>query len=185
MKEKNAGYTIIEYLPVGEQGFAIGENPNAPAPYVTWQYRTDGSESLFWGHYFTSREDAYADYRLRIENEVRNVAECTHQSPLLPKLCYAPLPSSGEIVMIERGFKGYCKANIPQTGDAMLNRKTADDLNKAIGVTRAQAEAMAAGSLFGWDCPAADPRRYDEQGTPQKREQTAKRQRNKRDEPVR
>ena len=42
MKEKeiNAGYEIIERFPVGEQGFAIGHSETAPAPYVTWQYRT-------------------------------------------------------------------------------------------------------------------------------------------------
>ena len=30
----------------------------------------------------------------------------------------------------------------------------------------AQAEAMKAGSLLGWDCPAADPKNYNEKGTP-------------------
>jgi hypothetical protein len=37
-----------------------------------------------------------------------------------------------------------------------------------MGVTRAQEEAMLAGSLFGWHTKAADPRSYDENGQPQR-----------------
>ena len=39
-------------------------------------------------------------------------------------------------------------------------------LNEQIGVTRAQAAAMLAGSMFGWACPGADPANYDAQGQP-------------------
>ena len=35
--EKNAGYTIRRsVLFEGGSGFALGENPKAPAPFVTW-----------------------------------------------------------------------------------------------------------------------------------------------------
>ena len=79
MKEReiNAGYEIIERFPVGEQGFAIGHSETAPAPYVTWQYRTADLAHFFWGHYLNSKEAAYDDYRGRINAEIEYVAERT------------------------------------------------------------------------------------------------------------
>ena len=38
------------------------------------------------------------------------------------------------------------------------------ETNEKLGVSRAQAEAMLAGSMFGWQTQAADPCSYDEQG---------------------
>lgn len=35
--------------------------------------------------------------------------------------------------------------------------RSAEDLNRAEGVTELQAGAMLAGAVFGWDAPAADP----------------------------
>jgi hypothetical protein len=37
-------------------------------------------------------------------------------------------------------------------------------INAALGVTPAQAAAIGAGSMFGWNCPAADPINYDAAG---------------------
>ena len=166
--EINAGYEIIERFPVGEQGFAIGHSETAPSPYVTWQYRTAAPSHFFWGHYASSKESAYEDYRDRITTEIEYVSERTHKPPLMPKYCYALLPSSGEIIEIERGYKGYSTPNIPQTSDPTSNRNTVDTHNKEMGVTRAQEEAMLAGSMFGWHTKAADPRSYDENGQPQR-----------------
>lgn len=179
MREKNAGYTILEHFPTGEQGFAIGESHTAPAPYVTWQYRVADQNNLFWGHYFTSREDAYADYRMRIEKEVRDITERTHQPPRLPQLCLSIHPSTGDLINIRRGERGFYASDWNIPGNRERNERTAELMNAKWGVTKAQAKAMEAGSAFGWDCPAADPRRYDEQGNPQKQEQAPKRQRNK------
>ena len=41
-----------------------------------------------------------------------------------------------------------------------------DECNESGGVSKAQAAAMLAGSMFGWEVPAADPKNYDEQGQP-------------------
>lgn len=80
----------------------------------------------------------------------------------LPETCFAALDSTDEIVVLVRGEMGYrptgrwVKGVSPQEG--------ANALNNAIGVTKAQAAAMKAGAMFGWDAPAADPRHYDEHG---------------------
>lgn len=35
-ERKNAGYTIVQSLMIGNAEFVIGHHPTAPAPYVTW-----------------------------------------------------------------------------------------------------------------------------------------------------
>lgn len=179
MKEPTViqGYTIIERFPVGEQGFAIGENLNAPAPYVTWQYRTADADHFFWGHYVSSKQAAYEDYEQRIESEVRDVSERTHEPPLLPAYCYSLIPSSGDLIKIMRGQKGYQSTCFNAPGDVRNNRRNADSLNEGMGVTKSQEAAMLAGSLFGWDTKAADPRSYADNGQPKRTK--------KRDEPER
>ncbi|MFR8525621.1 MAG: hypothetical protein ACLVDP_00830 [Flavonifractor plautii] len=88
-------------------------------------------------------------------------------TPPLPEKCFAILPSSGELIVIERYKPGYqvspmahFKGKTPQ--------QTADVLNGDMGVTRAQAAAMLAGVTQGWTSPAADPNRYNERGRPVK-----------------
>lgn len=83
----------------------------------------------------------------------------------LPEKCFTILPSSGELIVIERYKPGYqvspmahFKGKTPQ--------QTADVLNGNLGVTRAQAAAMLAGATQGWTSPAADPNRYSERGRP-------------------
>jgi len=73
----------------------------------------------------------------------------------LPPRCYAQHPSTGKVIGIERGKRGYYPVE---------TRVTADQLNAVLNVTPAQREAMLAGSAFGWHVPAADPARYDARG---------------------
>jgi hypothetical protein len=56
---------------------------------------------------------------------------------------------------VVRGHSGFS----PMYGDW-----SADVLNAKTGVTKAQAEAMYAGAMFGWHVPAANPDNYDENG---------------------
>ncbi len=170
MKEReiNAGYEIIERFPVGEQGFALGHSETAPAPYVTWQYRTADPMHFFWGHYEASKDAAYEDYAKRIEDEVQSVSERTHKPPLLPAFCYTLIPSSGDLIKVLRGQKGYQSTNFNIPGDMQNNRRNADSLNEGMGVTKSQEAAMLAGSMFGWHTKAADPRSYDENGQPKR-----------------
>ncbi len=83
----------------------------------------------------------------------------------LPDECYGVLPSSGEIVIIKRGESGYYPTG--QHGNSQKESVSiVNERNEACGVSKAQAAAMLAGSLFGWNVPAADPKNYDEQGCP-------------------
>ena len=89
----------------------------------------------------------------------------------LPAQCFSVLPSSGELVLLTRGENGYSPCYDFSTPDARQNREFADDCNVKNGVTKAQEAAMLAGSMFGWQTPAADPKNYDEQGQPVKSRQ--------------
>lgn len=80
----------------------------------------------------------------------------------LPKKCFSALDSTGEIIIITRGETGYQPSG--QWLQRVSPQEGADRLNESSGVTKAQAAAMKAGFLFGWDTPAADPKNYDEQG---------------------
>jgi len=85
----------------------------------------------------------------------------------LPEQCYIYLPTSQEIGIVKKGESGYYRSSFsPVYGQD--GKTFVDDLNRQGGVTKAQAEAMCAGSMFGWGCPAADPKSYDENGHLQK-----------------
>lgn len=64
---RNAGYTILQAQTVGNQEIVLGENLNAPDPYVTWMCR-NGTD-YFWGHYFSTLLSASRDYMKRINEE--------------------------------------------------------------------------------------------------------------------
>ena len=82
----------------------------------------------------------------------------------LPERCFGVAEATGEIIVLTRGEMGYRPAGA-RAGD-VSPQEGADALNEALDVTKAQAAAMLAGSLFGWDKPAADPKNYDERGQP-------------------
>jgi len=92
------------------------------------------------------------------------------EKPMLPKQCYATL-HTGDLIIVKYGEKGYYNTDIENQGkDAM--KELANEMNKKLGVTKAQASAMLAGSMYGWTCPAANPKSYDDNGTPIKLKQS-------------
>ena len=66
------------------------------------------------------------------------------------------------VTMVRAHVRGYWLITVAI--DKMQAAAIVAGINTALGNTPPQVEAMAAGSMFGWDCPAADPRAYDVHG---------------------
>ena len=57
--DKNAGYEIKQAVLFDNgRGVALGENPKAPDPFVTWMFTQgkDGGRDYEWGHYRGGQE---------------------------------------------------------------------------------------------------------------------------------
>lgn len=116
------------------------------------------------------------DYHVQVGGNTYHICEFAERmqqygftlTPLrssLPEQCYSTLLDTGKVVILKRGETGYYKADIPYTNKEEA-QALVDEFNRKLGVTKAQAEAMSAGSMFGWACPAADPQNYNEEGQP-------------------
>ena len=81
----------------------------------------------------------------------------------LPDRCYTVLAETGEMIIVKKGESGYYHSDL-NCKDAAVSRVIAAENNKKLGVSKVQEECMAAGSLFGWDVPGADPANYDVDG---------------------
>ncbi|MDD3222704.1 MAG: AAA family ATPase [Lachnospiraceae bacterium] len=95
----------------------------------------------------------------------QNKATYEPKESALPDMCYSVLPSSGELIVINKDEKGY-RPYTHQFADSATNREMCDQMNKNLGVTKRQEAAMLAGSMFGWKVPAANPKNYDGDGNP-------------------
>jgi len=115
------------------------------------------------------------DYHVEVGNNLYHICEFAERMeqcgntviPLrssLPEKCFSVLPSTGELIYLSRGEKGYQPSKVSFTGEE--GRSYANHMNQNSGVSKAQEAAMLAGSMFGWDKPAADPKNYDENGVP-------------------
>ncbi len=99
------------------------------------------------------------------EQMERNNNKVIPLTPPLPEKCFTVQPSSGELIVIDRYKPGY-QVSLLAHFKGKTPQQTADALNANMGVTKAQAAAMLAGSMFGWTSPAADPNRYTVRGRP-------------------
>lgn len=71
----------------------------------------------------------------------------------LPEMCATRRLTDGSPILIKRGTVGYW----PLRDDFDV-----DAFNARHGITPAQVEAMMTGSMFGFDCPGADPLNFTE-----------------------
>lgn len=83
----------------------------------------------------------------------------------LPEQCFSILPSTGELIVIKKGEESYRRSKVALDTPESY-RRYADHMNENFHVTKAQEAAMLAGSMFGWQVPATDPKSYDENGQP-------------------
>ena len=79
----------------------------------------------------------------------------------LPESCYHVLNTTGELIKIKSGEKGYYKLgqSLPKRDcddQSITMDELADNWNNDIGVTKAQRSAMDWGSMFGWEVGLAD-----------------------------
>lgn len=80
----------------------------------------------------------------------------THEG--LPETSFYKHNVTGETILIKRGESGYYEQD-------QLKHRDPDELNEIYEVTKAQAEAMYAGSMWGWHTPASNPKLYNEDGS--------------------
>lgn len=72
--DKNQGYTILNMIMLENgRGFALGENPRAPQPFVTWACYDDerGVRQYEWGHYGSDRAALEQDLSERVREYQR------------------------------------------------------------------------------------------------------------------
>jgi len=84
----------------------------------------------------------------------------------LPDHCFSVLPDSGTLVILQQE-RPYIQS-FDSNDSVAVRWQVANDLNEAMGVTKAQAAAMLMGALHGFDQPCAWPWQYDKNGEPRR-----------------
>ena len=127
-----------------------------------------GQASDGWGEHFEQREIKVDGGELYVHLwQPDNWSIRTEQERFAPKLadglpekCFSTLMTTGQLICIKRGDTGYSPSEW-DTSDKERNVELADDLNKKLGITPAQRQAMEIGSMAGWDVPGMDPSQYE------------------------
>ena len=80
----------------------------------------------------------------------------------LPDYAYVYVASEDCIGRIKKGENGYETTDYGQNLKTPAEKKMkVDRLNEQNGITKNQAKAMEAGSKYGWDNSASDPKTYE------------------------
>lgn len=141
-----------------------------PEELVTLTDYISGQASDGWGEGFEQQEINVDDRTLYVHLwnfdgwSIQTEEECFGGTTLaegLPEMCFSVLSSSGQLICIKRGEKGYCLSDW-STEDPARNQQLADYNNRQLGVTSAQRQAMEVGSMYGWSVPGADPKTYEQ-----------------------
>jgi hypothetical protein len=84
------------------------------------------------------------------------------ENPNLPTASAYDHPEDGRLIFVVQGREGFWEKDAVGVVDDTLK---ADKWNAAHDINKAEAEAMFAGCMLGWDYPSADPANYDEKGS--------------------
>ena len=121
------------------------------------------------------------DYHLEVGSNLYHICEFAERMeqngntviPLrssLPEQCYVFVQTENCVGIVKKGESGFYRTDI-QGGKPSETNALVNEMNEKLGLSKGQAEAMKAGSMFGWDTPAADPKSYDKNGIPVKPKQ--------------
>ena len=121
------------------------------------------------------------NYHVEIGNNLYHICEFAERMeqngntviPLrssLPEQCYVFVQTENCVGIVKKGESGFYRTDI-QGGKPSETNALVNEMNEKLGLSKGQAKAMKAGSMFGWDTPAADPKSYDKNGIPVKPKQ--------------
>ena len=150
----NPNYKELFRIPDGDRVrllYSDGEKADRTCRYID-DYHVEVGDNLYHICEFAERME-------------RSQAKVIPLRSSLPEQCYVYVETKNEVGLIQKGESGYYRTDM-WIKDANDGRQITNELNEKIGVTKAQAEAMKAGSMFGWETPAADPKDYDADGRP-------------------
>ena len=95
----------------------------------------------------------------RAEQEAAKWDAALAEKNKLPLMCYVFIAGNCpgyRIGLIKRGVSGYYPTDFDsRTANEEIVKMAVNDLNKKLGVSKEQGEAMIAGSMWGWDVPGA------------------------------
>ena len=115
------------------------------------------------------------DYHLEVGNNLFHICEFAERMeangntviPLrstLPETMYIYVESEDVIAIVNKGETGYSPTDMGESLSPDEKTALTEKLNGKLGITQPQGHAMKAGSMFGFDKSAADPKNYTEDG---------------------
>ena len=150
----NSHYKQLFRIPDGDKVrilFSDGDRRDRTARYID-DYHVEVGDNLYHICEFAERMEA-------------SQAKVIPLRSSLPERCYVYVQTKNEVGLIQKAESGYYRTDMWIKG-ADDGKQIVNELNEKLGVTKAQAEAMKTGSMFGWETPAADPGNYNADGMP-------------------
>ena len=153
---------IDEIVPVNG-GFYFQSKPWHLHRTPSGMYHIGTDRRGLWGSFTNGIQVARIHKGELIEVLGREAADLVFNKSIYPMKCFVFVPAYGKLAVITRGEPGYRLVKRPVDRNAGV--EAADQLNEALGVSKAHVAAMTAGAIFGWHHPDADSRCYNKDGS--------------------